>query len=313
MARFGFRHSAHGLALALVAGVAHAQTAAPPPTSGSALGAPGQSIAAQREQAASTTPAASDSSKLSELDLLTFYKDNYFLTGFTKGTEVKFQFSAKFDIWPNRTQHAVYFAFSQVSLWDLYQPSQPFIENNYRPELFYTFFNNPGRYDPPPGCAFFMERIGLLHESNGEEGARSRGWNRVYGETRFACYDAARDYADVAVQAWLPFGMVDNPHITRYEGYGELSASVGRDQGRGLLGDWDFTVHARKGTSKRLSRGSVELDLRWRPRYGTWWRFTPYLYSQLFTGDAETLLTYDRTLTTFRVGIGLTDRSTRSE
>ena len=52
-------------------------------------------------------------SVIPQLDLLTFYKDNYFLTGFTSAQEVKFQFSAKFDVWPNRSAHAVYFAFSQ--------------------------------------------------------------------------------------------------------------------------------------------------------------------------------------------------------
>src|SRR6187200_647431 len=65
-----------------------------------------------------------------ELDLLTFYKDNYFITGFTMETEAKFQVSAKFDIWPNRGQHAVYFAFTQKSLWDIYRTSQPFVESN---------------------------------------------------------------------------------------------------------------------------------------------------------------------------------------
>jgi outer membrane phospholipase A len=269
---------------------------------------------------ASATPAVAapsatpQSSPAPELDLLTFYKDNYFLTGFTAATEVKFQFSAKFDIWPNRTAHAVYFAFSQKSLWNIYQSSQPFVENNYSPELFYTYFHVPGRYDPPPGCGFFFERLGVAHESNGEDGARSRGWNRAYGESRFACYNGARNYAEATLQIWAPpFGVADNPHIVRYEGYGELSLSVGSDEGHGWLGDWDLTAHGRKGTLRSLSAGSVELDARWRPRYGDFWRFTPYLYGQLFTGYGETILNYDHALTAARVGIGFTDRSTRSQ
>jgi outer membrane phospholipase A len=40
---------------------------------------------------------------------------------------------------------------------------------------------------------------------------------------------------------------------------------------------------------------------------------TPYLYGQLFTGYGETLLNYDHPLTAIRVGIGFTDRSTRSQ
>jgi len=248
-----------------------------------------------------------------QLDLLTFYKDNYFITGFTRATEAKFQFSAKFDIWPNRGQHAAYFGFTQKSLWDIYRTSQPFVESNYAPELFYSYFHVPGRYDPEPGCGFFFERVGAIHESNGESGQDSRGWNRVYGESRFACYDATRRFAAFTLQVWAPpFGIPDNPHIASYEGYGELSASVGSDGGQGWHGDWELAGHARKGT-RNWSVGSLEVTGRWRPRYGDFWRFTPYLYSQLFTGYGETLQRYDRATTAFRIGIGFTDLSTRSE
>ncbi len=248
-----------------------------------------------------------------ELDLLTFYKDNYFITGFSMETEVKFQFSAKFDVWPNRGPHAVYFAFTQKSLWDIYRTSQPFVENDYAPELFYSFFHAPGRYDPPPGCGFFLERAGFLHESTGEQGENSRGWNRVYGESRFACYDAAHRYVAIALQLWAPpFGTKDNPDIASYQGYGELSLGVGSDRGRGFLGDWELSSHARKGT-KNWSVGSLSIDGRWRPRYGNFWRFTPYLYAQFFVGYGETLLSYDRSTTAFRLGIAFTDLSTRSE
>jgi len=248
-----------------------------------------------------------------ELDLLTFYKDNYFITGFSMETEAKFQFSAKFDIWPNRGRHAVYFAFTQKSLWDIYRTSLPFTENNYAPELFYSFFHVPGRYEPEPGCGFFFERAGIIHESTGEKGDESRGWNRVYGESRFACYDPAHRYVAITLQLWVPpFGKKDNPDIASYLCYGQLSLSVGSDRGRGWLGDWELSSHVRKGT-KNWSVGSLELDGRWRPRYGDFWRFTPYLYAQFFTGYGETLLSYDHSTTSFRVGIGFTDLSTRSE
>jgi len=82
--------------------------------------------------------------------------------------------------------------------------------------------------------------------------------------------------------------------------------------GRGWLGDWELATHLRKGT-KNWTVGSVELDGRWRPRYGDFWRFTPYLYAQFFSGYGETLLNYDRSSTAFRIGIGFTDLSTRSE
>ena len=80
----------------------------------------------------------------------------------------------------------------------------------------------------------------------------------------------------------------------------------------GYFGDWELAGHVRKGT-KNWSVGSLEVDGRWRPRYGDFWRFTPYLYTQFFTGYGETLLSYDRSSTAFRIGIGFTDLSTRSE
>ncbi len=277
-------------------------------------------LTALAEEAPSAEPALGDAqlkpvpaSKLAELDLLTFYKDNYVLAGFTYSTEAKFQFSAKFDLWPNTGPHAFYFAFTEKTLWDVYRASAPFLESNYSPELFYTYFHVPGRYEPDPGCGFFLERLGIVHESDGLAAPRSRGWNRVYGESRFACYSQARNYGAITLQVWAPpFGKPDNPHIASYLGYGELSLAVGSERGHAWLGDWEIAVHFRKGTHSP-GTGSIEGDARWRPRYSNFWRFTPYLYGQAFTGYGETLLSYDRALTAIRVGLGFTDRSTRSQ
>ena len=266
--------------------------------------------------AATATDSSAPQAKLPEadLDLLTLFKDNYVLTGFSATTEVKFQISAKFDIWPNRGPHAVYFGFTQRSLWDVYRASQPFRESNYEPEILYTYYHVSGRYNPRPGCGFFLERVGFLHSSDGLGGDTSRGWNRVYGESRFACYNAAHNYILASLELWAPLLVEpNNANITKYEGYGEISLSVGSDSGEGVLGDWDFTVHGHKGTLRRLDVGSVELDVRWRPHYGDLFRFTPYLYGQIFSGYGETLLNYNHSVTAVRVGIGFTDRSTRSE
>ena len=310
-------------------GVAAAQPAsdAPPaaPTSAGALppppppsAAPPEGAGTKSEPAAPEAPAAGGASPVPpkdvEYDLLTFYKDNYFIAGFTDSTEVKLQVSAKFDLWPNETQHAVHFAFTAKSLWNLYKRSAPFVENNYNPEIFYTYFHHEGRYDPPPGCGFFSERLGLEHESNGEDAPKSRGWNRVYVESRFACYSERNVFATVSLKVWAPpFGTSDNPGITDHLGYGELGLSVGSEGRRNWWGDGDVSVVARKGTNRGLDEGSVEIAGRWRPSYAGFWRFTPYLFTQVFAGYGETLLTYDRSLTAFRIGFGLSDRSTRSK
>jgi outer membrane phospholipase A len=113
-------------------------------------------------------------------DLLTFYQGNYVLTGVTNAVEVKLQFRAKYDMWPNDSHHAVYFAFTGKAIWNAYQSSAPFVESNYAPEVFYTYFHHKDRSASPRGCGFFHERVGALHESNGEAGPGSRSWNRLY-------------------------------------------------------------------------------------------------------------------------------------
>src|SRR4051794_33184884 len=102
-----------------------------------ALAAPGVASAQTEDQTpAAETPAEK---KVTELDLLTFHKDNYFITGFTADVQSKFQFSAKFDLWPNEGHHAIHLAYTQKSLWDTYKHSSPFAESNYNPDVFYTY------------------------------------------------------------------------------------------------------------------------------------------------------------------------------
>ena len=88
--------------------------------------------------------------------------------------------------------------------------------------------------------------------------------------------------------------------------------NVGSEGQKNWWSEADIALLLRKGTSRVISRGSIQLDARWRPHYADFWRFTPYIYVQLFSGYGETLLTYDRSVTAFRVGLGLSDTSTRS-
>ena len=263
-----------------------------------------------------TTATATESAEVTppDFDLLSFHRENYFITGFTGSTEVKFQVSAKYDLWPNLGQHGFYFAFTELSLWNAYRKSSPFVELNYNPELFYVYFHHPGRYFPTPGCALFHERVGIEHESNGESAARSRGWNRAYIESRFACYTEQRQYAIVTLKAWAPpIGIADNPRIAHYLGYGQLSVSLGIEEEQRWYGNADCTLAVRKSRDFDPGHGSIEFDSRWRPRFLEYSRFTPYLFGQFFTGYGETLLSYDAIETKFRVGLGFSDRRTRTE
>lgn len=247
-----------------------------------------------------------------ELDILTFHRSNYVLSGFNHDTQVKFQFSFKYDLWPSTSRHTVYLAYSQKSLWDLYDTSQPFRETNYAPEIFYTHYHSDVHGQRNPGCGLFAEQVGFEHESNGEPGAASRGWNRVFVGVEAAC-SGDPFYGLLGVRVWYPFMPDDqNATITKTQGYGELTFGVGLDHDASHMNAL-LTVALRKGTSKSLGKGSLTVDARWRPTYqslfGKAWKFAPYLWSQLFVGYGETMGTFDSASTSARVGIGFTDRA----
>ncbi len=254
--------------------------------------------------------------KLDYRIILTGFKDNYFITGFSSNSQVKFQLSVKLDLWPNHTRHSIYFGYTQKSLWDLYDNSSPFLDSNYNPEVFYGYFKRYGDISWSPGkVTWFIDsaRAGVEHESNGRDGLASRGWNRFYAYTEGGAYFGTDHYATVALKAWpKPWGIGDNPDITSYRGYGEGTFIYGYDPayprwwGGGHVGATYF-----QGATRDLSRHGIEGFVQWRPAYDdrvSWWRFTPYFYAQLFSGYGEYLLDYNARHTVFRVGMSLEDR-----
>jgi phospholipase A1/A2 len=264
-------------------------------------------------QAPNTAEAADQqlSEDAPELDLLTFHRSTYILSGFTQDTQVKFQFSIKYDFWPNTGHHTVYFAYTQKSLWDIYDESSPFRESNYAPEIYYAHYHSELHGQPQPGCGLFSEQIGIEHESNGEASAASRSWNRVFVDVEATCYGQPL-YGLLGLRLWYPLGTDENEAITKTQGYGELNFGVGLDHDdahvNGLV-----SIALRKGASRSLAKGSLTVDARWRPTYrrllGKAWKFAPYVWFQWFTGYGETLGTYDSTSNSIRVGVGFTDRS----
>jgi phospholipase A1/A2 len=267
------------------------------------------------EDAAPTTQAAAERQTAEkadepELDVLTFHRSNYAITGFTRETQVKFQFSFKYDLWPSTSRHTVYLAYTQKSLWDLYDKSSPFRESNYAPEIFYAHYHTEVHGQPEPGCGLFAEHVGVEHESNGEASDASRSWNRIFADVEATCY-GEQAYGLLGLRAWYPVGVGENETIAETQGYGEILLGVGIDHDdshtNGLV-----TVALRKGMSKDLGKGSLTVDARWRPTYqrlfGKAWKFAPYVWFQMFTGYGETLGTYDSATTGARLGVGFTDR-----
>ena len=135
--------------------------------------------------------------------------------------EVKFQFSAKFNMAENVFGDIgdVYFAYTQRSWWQAYNTdaSSPFRETNYEPEIFIDFDNAWSAL----GWVNTRNRISFIHQSNGRSDPLSRSWNRVYLESTFQ----SGDWALTLAPHWrVPESESDddNPDIERFVGYGDI-------------------------------------------------------------------------------------------
>lgn len=189
----------------------------------------------------------------------------------------------------------LWFAFTQQSLWQVWNPaaSSPFRNTDYEPEAIYVVPVPAGLRALPGGWHWRYASLGLTHQSNGQSDPLSRSWNRVW-------LGAGIERGDVALLARvlrrLPEDLADdnNPDLTSYRGRAELQLNWTPGLATASL--------QYRSTLRRLDRGSLQLEWSW-PVYddqpnGLRW------YVQAFTGYGETLTDYN-----FRqssVGFGLT-------
>lgn len=236
-------------------------------------------------------------------DHIQIYKPNYFLTGFTRETQVLFQFSFRYVLWPNDGIFSPYFAYTQRSFWLLYDGSSPFLENNYSPELVFRWrFAGIRKFS-----GFDQLLFGYQHESNGQPDIQSRSWDRLFVEQRYTHYFGTPDQDTAAVRAYLRLWWIFlkdefNPDIEDFNGPGELIVEL--DSGEGRWGRFFAEGLFRKGGYDfSFDKGRVQLGVRWQPPFPDTILLTPGLYVQYFTGFTESLETYNIFKETFRVGL----------
>ena len=212
-------------------------------------------------------------------------------------TEVKFQISFKFMLWENlfkkRTNGDLYFAYTQLAMWQLYNNdiSSPFRDTNYEPEAFIAFDNDWKIF----GLTNRINAFGFAHQSNGRAEPLSRSWNRLYASFVFERGNFAS-----ALKIWwrIPEDEEDdnNPDIEDYLGNFELrSAYAWRKHTFGLK--W------RNNLDFDENRGAIELNWSF-PLWGTD-RIKGYV--QYFNGYGQCLLDYNASASTLGVGFLLTD------
>ena len=136
--------------------------------------------------------------------------------------ELKLQFSVKFEVVEETDW---YFGYTQKSFWSIQKESSPFRETNYSPEVFWIYKRSGLSWLPVIQAGVFR------HESTGESGVGSRGWDITYLEPAFywkGLYIMPRVWVPSIVQGFNEKKAAqDNPDIFRYYGYGKLTVMYG--------------------------------------------------------------------------------------
>lgn len=182
----------------------------------------------------------------------------------------------------------IYAAYTNRSFWQVYDKelSSPFRETNHEPEVWLQVRSG---FDFA-GISNALNRIGVVHQSNGKGGALSRSWNRVYADFIFEKRNLA-----LSIKPWIRIEEKsendDNPDITDYLGHGELRAIYHR-------GEHTLSMMVRNLIESNFENGAVELG--WSFPLGSYKYIKGYI--QYFSGYGESLIDYDQNVN--RIGAG---------
>jgi phospholipase A1/A2 len=210
--------------------------------------------------------------------------------------ELKFQVSFKSRLWESSDRrYATWLGYTQQSNWQaLNAPqSRPFRESDYQPEL--MFVMQPDRA-LIGGLRWQLLNVGLVHQSNGLSDPGSRSWNRIYAQFGVEDDHFAGGKLAILARPWVRLHerstRDDNPDITDYLGYGDLTLLWRR-------GEQTLTFTGRANPRTRKGAAQIEWSA---PAIGAF-RY----YVQVFTGYGESLIDYNFRQTVFGAGFSLND------
>lgn len=234
---------------------------------------------------------------------LTVNEPMYFVLGRDDGeTTARFQFSFQYQIFAAdeapmpygfRWLEPLHFAYTQTSLWNLSQESEPFEDSSYRPSFFWEF----ARTGDNPGIGPDFLRFGYEHESNGQDGDTSRSIDTLFLLPAWRIGSEARELVLIPkLYAYVSKGD-ENADIEEFRGYGDFIIRYGNDNG--ALAQLLY----RRGNR---ARDSIQLDLSWPLRTAIAARTGGFFHAQLFQGFGESLLRYNQKQDLqFRVGFSI--------
>jgi phospholipase A1 len=208
--------------------------------------------------------------------------------------EIKFQLSYKMPVIEGilGSDLDLYAAYTNLSYWQAFNRdiSSPFRETNHEPELFLVvpdIWHDEWEFH---GWRSALMQFGVVHQSNGQGGYRSRSWNRLYANILFE-----KNNLLVAFKPWyrLPEDNDDNPKIDDYLGRYEIYGIYKKRK-------QTFSLMLRNLFDGE-DRDTVQLD--WSlPLYGRWRGYLQYFY-----GYGESLIDYDAKSHRLGLGVQLTD------
>ncbi|WP_213995044.1 phospholipase A [Arsukibacterium sp.] len=213
--------------------------------------------------------------------------------------EAKFQLSLKTPLWTKiyKDNGYLFFAFTQQAYWQAYNSrvSSPFRETNYEPELILML----PHYRNYEEAASRIISLSLSHQSNGRAGELSRSWNRLK-----LSWVTSIGNVFINFEPWYRFNEQrktavddpkgdDNPDITKYMGWFELSAAYKQDDAT-----WRLML---RNNLRSDNKGALRLS------YSRPFNRHIRLYVELFNGYGESLIDYDRSVTRFGIGFELND------
>lgn len=263
------------------------------------------------------------------------HNDNYFAMGAAGDHQKmgKFQVSVRYEVLTlgSTRGYSLSFAYTQKSFWDVLNggDSRPFVENNYKPEGFFSFRPSKHRLS-------HEYSLGVMHESNGlgllrgrsgdiDQTLQSKSWNHAFVSVRHnlspqLALGRFRYLFAGSVRAWWPWGVSagDLPETASQQ---ERKDKKEEDKAmRKTLGYVSATLDLRFNTAwiypngclANESKGLLRVTLRQRSVETSLYLPVPSkgflkaaLYLQYFSGRAERLMTYDESTRSFYVGIGL--------
>ncbi len=206
-----------------------------------------------------------------------------------KHSEVKYQFSVKVPIWKNILDHpsSLFFAYTQLSYWQLYNKSAFFRETDYEPE---AFLANETNWHLGKNWQLSFLNVGATHQSNGFGNSLERSWNRLYLEAI-----ASTDNWVVSFKPWYVISTnSNNNNIAEYLGYGRILVAY-------KFHRQVFSIRAHNLIEGGARHATAEVS----------WSFpiTPYIkgYVQIFSGYGQSLIEYNHRTNSVGVGVALSD------